>query len=94
MLSRAIIYIVRRTRLYLDDDLWNVLHAKARRRKSTVSELVREAIRDHYSGRRDERMKSMQEFVGTRREVSVSLDAVEYVRGLRRGSHLDRLHEK
>lgn len=87
-------YIVRRTQLYLDDHLWNALHSRARSRKTTVSELVREAVRERYLGRRDEQMKAMQEFVGIRKERSEPVDAVEYVRTLRRGDRLDRLHER
>jgi Arc/MetJ family transcription regulator len=85
---------MRRTQLYLDDDLWNALHARARSRKSTVSELVREAVRERYFGQRDEQMKAMQEFVGIRKERSEPVDAVEYVRHLRRGDRLNRLHKK
>ena len=82
---------MRRTQLYLDDQLWNVLHARARSGKTTVSELVREAVRERYLGNRDERTKAMQEFIGIRKERK-PVDAVEYVRGLRRGSRLDRLN--
>jgi predicted DNA-binding ribbon-helix-helix protein len=92
--SRCIIYIVRRTQLYLDDHLWTALHARARSRKTTVSELVREAVRERYLGRRDEQMKAMREFVGIRKDRSEPLDAVEYVRGLRQGGRLERLHKK
>ena len=91
---RCILYIVRRTQLYLDDAIWNALHARARSRKTTVSELVREAVRERYLGGREERMKAMQEFVGIRRGRSVPLDAVEYIRNLRQGDRLDRLHKK
>jgi metal-responsive CopG/Arc/MetJ family transcriptional regulator len=87
---------MRRTQLYLDDHLWNALHTRARSRKTTVSELVREAVRERYLGARDEQRKAMQEFVGTRRARSGSAgdaenDAVRYVRSLRRSSRLDRL---
>jgi hypothetical protein len=85
---------MRRTQLYLDDHLWNALHARARQEKSTVSELVRQAVRERYLGRRDEQMKAMQEFVGIRKEGSSPRDAVEYVRSLRKGGRLDRLHKK
>jgi Arc/MetJ family transcription regulator len=84
---------MRRTQLYLDDNLWTALHARARSRKTTVSALVREAVRDRYFGSQDERMKAMQKFVGVRREGSGPLDAVAYVRTLRRGDRLDRLHK-
>ena len=88
------IYIMRRTQLYLDDHLWNALHTRARSRKTTVSELVREAVRERYLGKQDEQMKAMQEFVGIRKERSEPLDAVEYIQSLRRGDRLDRLREK
>ncbi|MGA3239367.1 MAG: CopG family transcriptional regulator [Bryobacteraceae bacterium] len=85
---------MRRTQLYLDDHLWNALHAHARNRKTSVSELVREAVRDRYFGKRDEQRKAMLEFVGIGHDRSQPLDAVEYVRSLRRGTRLDRLHER
>ncbi len=57
-------------------------------------ELKREALRERYLASRDEQMKAMQEFVGIRKGRSEPLDAVEYVRSLRRGDRLDRLHKK
>ncbi|HUI55264.1 MAG TPA: ribbon-helix-helix protein, CopG family [Bryobacteraceae bacterium] len=84
---------MRRTQLYLDDHLWNALHARARNRKTTVSALVREAARERYLGRRDEQAKAMQEFVGSRKRRSDTLDAVQYVRTLRRGGRLHRLEK-
>src|SRR5260370_37255492 len=91
---RCIIYIMRRTQLYLDDHLWNALHARARSRKTTISELVREAVRERYLGRRDEQMKAMQEFVRIRKEGSKPVDAVEYVLSLGVGDRLDRLNQR
>jgi metal-responsive CopG/Arc/MetJ family transcriptional regulator len=84
---------MRRTQLYLDDHLWNTLHARARSGKTTVSELVREAARERYLGKRDEQRKAMQEFVGSRKRSSDPLDSVQYVRNLRRGGRLDRLQK-
>ena len=85
---------MRRTQLYLDEHLWNALHTCARSRKTSISELVREAVRECYLGSRDERKKAMQEFVGLRKERSEPVDAVEYVQNLRRGERRDRLHAK
>jgi hypothetical protein len=91
--GRCIIYIVRRTQLYLDDDLWNALHARARSRKTTISELVRDAVRERYLGKRDARVNAMQEFVGIRKERAGSHDAVDSIRSLRRGLRVDQLHK-
>jgi metal-responsive CopG/Arc/MetJ family transcriptional regulator len=85
---------MRRTQLYLDDHLWNALHARARSRKTSISELVRDAVRDRYLGKREEQAKAMQEFVGIRKNRDQSIDAVGYIRSLRRGDRLDRLNEK
>lgn len=85
---------MRRTQLYLDDHLWNALHARARTRKTTVSQLVREAVRDRYLGNKDEQMKAMQAFVGIRKDTREPEDTLAYVRNLRRGGRLDRIKQK
>jgi hypothetical protein len=85
---------MRRTQLYLDEHLWNALHTRARSRKTTVSELVREAVREQHLGKREEQAKAMQEFVGVRKGRAETVDSVEYVRSLRRGGRLERLHGK
>ncbi len=85
---------MRRTQLYLDEELWNVLHARARSERITVSELVREATRERYLGNRERRIAAMQAFVGIRRQAAEAPDAVEVVRRLRRGDRLGRLAAK
>jgi hypothetical protein len=77
---------MRRTQLYLDDDLWDALHARARLEKITISELTRKAIRDRYLQKQDQRMKATQEFVGTRKKRSEPAGAVDYVRSPSRRS--------
>jgi hypothetical protein len=80
--------------LYFDNHLWNALHALAKSRKTTISNLVRQAVRNQYCGKRDDRAKAMQEFVGIRKDRSDTIDAAKYVRGLRRGGRLKRLAER
>lgn len=82
---------MRRTQLYLDDDLWGTLHARARSDRTTVSELVRTAVRDRYLGDRGERQRAMEAFIGIRKTVPGEPGAVETVRSLRRDDRLDRL---
>jgi hypothetical protein len=84
---------MRRTQLYLDDHLWNAPHAWARSQKTTISELVREAARERYLGRRDEQRKAMQEFVGSQKRRSDPVDSVRHIRDLRRGDRVDRLYK-
>ena len=85
---------MRRTQLYLDDHLWDLLHAGAIARKTTVSELVREAIRERYLSKHEERMKTMQTFVGSRKNRREAIDSTEQVRMLRRGTRMDRLRSE
>jgi hypothetical protein len=82
---------MRRTQLYLDEDLWGALHARARSQETTVSELVREAVRERYFGKHGRRMKAMQAFVGIREQTPETPGTAEIVRSLRRGGRLDRL---
>ena len=82
---------MRRTQLYLDDDLWNALHTRARKEGTTVSDLVRQAARERYLGKLEERREAMQAWVGIRKDRPDLSDSLEYVRRLRRGSRIERL---
>ena len=85
---------MRRTQLYLDDDLWNTLHINARKLGTTISALVREAARDRYLGKLDERRKAMLAFVGLRKDRTDLPDSTEYIRSLRRDTRIERLRIK
>lgn len=67
------------------------LFTLSRKVKTTVCDLMQEAGREGYVVSREQQRTAMQEFVGIRQERSRSLDAVEYIRSLRRGSRLDRM---
>ena len=82
---------MRRTQLYLDEDLWTTLRLRSRQEGTTVSELVRKAVRERYLGKSDERKRAMQAFVGIRKDRSDMADPESYIRELRRGSRLERL---
>ena len=84
---------MRRTQLYLDDQLWVALHARARSEKTTVSELVRRAVREQYLGNQEQRRIAMERLVGIRKSAPAS-DVDEEVRALRRGERLKRLGER
>lgn len=81
---------MRRTQLYLDDDVWNALRTRARSEGTTVSDLVRQAARERYFGKLEERREAMQAFVCIRKDRSELPNSVEYVRRLRRGSRVER----
>jgi hypothetical protein len=89
------LYIMKRTQLYLDDDLWNALHARARQEKTTISDLVRRAARERYVGNLDERRKAMEGLIGLWKDRTDLPDSTEeYVRELRRDTRLERLAKR
>jgi tRNA uridine 5-carbamoylmethylation protein Kti12 len=85
---------VKRTQLYLDDDLWQALHSRARQDRTTISDLVRQAAREKYLGNFEERRKAMMAIIGLRKNRSDIQDATKYVRELRRDGRMDRLQSK
>jgi hypothetical protein len=85
---------VRRTQLYLDDDLWEALHSRARREDTTISDLVRQAVRERYLGSLTARKTAMGAVVGIWKDRTDIGNTKAYVRGLRRGNRLKRLTDK
>jgi hypothetical protein len=88
------LYIVRRTQLYLDEDLWQALHARARKEKTTISHLVRTAARERYARPKysaEQRRADMMAAVGIWKDRTDLPDAETYVRNLRSGARLKRL---
>jgi len=86
---------MRRTQLYLDEDLWNALHARARRQGTTISNLVRQAARERYLGNLDGRREAMEAIVGIWKDRTDLPDSTEeYVRSLRHDTRIERLEKR
>lgn len=85
------IYIMRRTQLYLEDDLWAALHAKALLEGATISELVRVAVRERYMGNLAERRDAMLGIVGLWKDRADIADTESMIRGLRDDDRMSRL---
>jgi hypothetical protein len=87
------IYIVmKRTQLYLDDDMAKVLATVSRQRGTTVSELVRECVRDKFAERQPiDRASLVRQVAGVWKHRR-DLGATEtYVRTLRHDTRRRRL---
>ena len=82
---------MRRTQLYLEDDLWAALHAKALLDGATISELVRVAVRERYMGSLEGRRAAMLGIVGLWKDRVGREDAEAFVRDLRDDDRLERL---
>lgn len=87
---RRIIYIMKRTQLYIDEEEFGVLSVLARQRKKTISELVREAIRKTYLEKKSlDPIKVLEETRGLWKDHKI--DSTEkHLRRLRKGVRLER----
>jgi hypothetical protein len=85
------LYIMRRTQLYLNEDIWKALHIRARQRKTSISELVRQAVREKYGRSAADRREAMQALVGIWKNREDLPDSEQYVRRLRKGKRLRRM---
>ncbi len=88
------LYIVRRTQLYLEDDVWQTLRLLAKTQSTTISDLVRQAVRDRYLGNKEKRRKAMMAFLGSRKHRTDMGDTEKYIRNLRRDRRIDDLDRK
>jgi len=82
---------MKRTQLYLNEDIWKALHIRSRQQGTTISELVRQAVRDKYGSSSAGRRQAMQALVGLWRNRKDLPDSETYVRRLRKGKRLRRL---
>jgi ribbon-helix-helix CopG family protein len=82
---------MKRTQLYLNEDTWKALHIHARQRKTSISELVRQAVREKYGRSPADRKEAMQALVGIWKDREDLPDSDQYVRRLRKGKRLRRI---
>lgn len=82
---------MKRTQLYLDDDLWQALHDRAALAGTTISELVRVAARDRYLGNREKRREAMMSIVGLWKDRTDLEDTNTMIRRLRKDTRPARL---
>jgi hypothetical protein len=81
---------MKRTQLYLEESIWKLLEIQARQSGTSISELVRQAIRDKYGVSPEQRRKAMQAWVGMWKDRKDLPSTEAYVRRLRKGSRRRR----
>jgi len=83
---------MKRTQLYLNEDIWKALYILARQRKTSISELVRrQAVREKYGRSAADRREAMQALVGIWKDREDLPDSEQYVRRLRKVKRLRRI---
>ena len=76
---------MKRTQLYLEEDIWKVLQIQARQSDTSISDLVRKALRERYGVSPENRRKAMQAWVGIWKDRTDLPSTRAYVRQLRKG---------
>lgn len=82
---------MKRTQLYLNENIWKALHIRSRQQGTSISELVRQAVRDKYGSSPAGRRQAMQAVVGMWKDREDLPDTRTYVRQLRKGKRLKRV---
>ena len=82
---------MKRTQLYLEENLWKLLQIQARQSGFSMSELVRQAVRDKYVTSGKSRKEVFRSVVGLWRRRKDIHDTETYLRSLRRGTRLKRI---
>jgi hypothetical protein len=82
---------MKRTQLYMEEDVWKVLQIRAKQSKSTISELVRQAVREKYLDKKAARREAMLSVIGLWKDRTDLPDTETYVRNLRNDNRLKRI---
>lgn len=86
------LYIMKRTQLYLDDDIARILATVSRQRGETISALVRECVREKFGGKENiDKAALAGELAGIWKGRKDLADAQAFVRRLRKDTRRRRL---
>ncbi len=84
---------MKRTQLYLEEEMARTLSALSRQRGSTVSELVRESVRERYmTGRKIDKGRLARQLAGIWSKRKDLKDIDLFLRALRKGTRLNKKH--
>lgn len=75
---------MRRTQLYLEDNVWDALKIQSKTTGLSISELVRRAVREKYLGNLEKRKKAMLAIEGIWKDRDDLPGTETYIRSLRR----------
>lgn len=84
-----IIKKMKRTQIYLDEDLIKILKIESKIKGVRMSELIREALRKEYL-KGEKKIYIVDEIAGLWRNRKLNVD--KYIRSFRRGKRLRRLY--
>jgi metal-responsive CopG/Arc/MetJ family transcriptional regulator len=72
---------MRRTQIYLEEEIYSYLKRESKLRGKTISELVREAIREKLNRRKEKLLRSLESAAGIWKDRKI--EPSEFLRGIR-----------
>ena len=75
------ITVMKRTQIYFDEEIYNYLKRESEIRKKTISELIREAVKEKMSRRKVKILKALEEVKGIWKDREI--DPTQFVEKLR-----------
>ncbi len=80
---------MKRTQIYLDEDIYNYLKEESLKTGKTISELIREKIRKEIEQNKNNLLQAIREVAGLWNDRTEDID--NFVRELRKGSRIDNI---
>ncbi|GAH47132.1 unnamed protein product [marine sediment metagenome] len=77
---------MKRTQIYIDEEIFGLLKKESKIENKTISELIRESIRDKYKNRKNDIIIKMNSVFGLWKDKKINVD--EYIRNLRKNREL------
>ena len=84
---------MKRTQLYIEEDVWKVLAIRAKQSHSTISDLVRQTLREKYLNGTSNRKEALLAGVGLWKDRNEIPAAETYIRRLRKDDRLERIRK-
>lgn len=80
------IYIMKRTQIYIDEDMYSALKRKVEMKNTTISEVVRECVQETLMKDTEKILKALDEICGMWKKRKI--DVKGFIRTLRRDRRL------
>ena len=81
---------MKRTQIYLSDDLYFEIKRRSKKSKKSISEIIRQTLRENLiPSKKDEILSSINKAFGLWKDRK--FDAETYIREIRKGERLDNL---
>ncbi|HNZ27815.1 MAG TPA: CopG family transcriptional regulator [Spirochaetota bacterium] len=78
---------MKRTQIYLDEEMFDYLETESKLHSKSISELIRESIKEKIQGRNRNLLKNMKKVFGIWKNHKFDVD--EYISDLRKDRHYD-----